>query len=47
MIRKLLILIITLSFTACANVQEKMPKRKACSDDDTGKTLAEVFCKKN
>ena len=46
MIKKILILLVALSFTACANVREKMPTRQECSDDDTGKTLAEVFCKK-
>ena len=43
---KKIILIFALSFTACAGVKDKMPKRSACTGDETGKTLAEVFCKK-
>ena len=46
MINKILILIVALSFTAWAGVKDKMPKRLACTGDETGKTLAEVFCKK-
>ena len=46
MINKILILIVALSFTACAGVKDKMPKRSACTGDETGKTLAEVFCNK-
>jgi hypothetical protein len=46
MIKKILLILVALSFTACSSIQEKMPKRQACTGDETGKTLAEVFCKK-
>ena len=46
MIKKLLLLIVTISLTSCVSIKEKMPKLKACTDDKN-KTLADVFCKKN
>ena len=46
MIKKLLIIIIAVTLTACANIKDKIPKRQACTGDETNKTLAEALCKK-
>ena len=48
MIKKILILFVTITLTSCATIKEKMPSldRKACTDDKA-KTLADIFCKKN
>jgi len=47
MIKKLLLIIITLSLTSCASIKDNMPnvERKACTDEKA-KTLVDVFCKK-
>tara|TARA_B100000780_G_C20892369_1_gene355147 strand:- start:364 stop:507 length:144 start_codon:yes stop_codon:yes gene_type:complete len=47
MIKKLLLIIVTLSLTSCATLKDKIPKveRKACTGEN--KTLADVICKKN
>ena len=44
MIKKILILLLTAAFTSCATIEEKMPKRKACTGEN--KTLADIICKK-
>ena len=46
MIKKLLIIFMTIAFTSCASIKDKMPKRQACTGDETNKTLAEALCKK-
>ena len=46
MIKKILIILIAITFTSCASIKDKMPKRKACTGDETNKTLADVLCKK-
>ena len=47
MIKKLLLIIITLTLTSCASIKEKMPnlERKACTDEEA-KTLTDLICKK-
>tara|TARA_B100000767_G_scaffold246816_1_gene246663 strand:+ start:344 stop:490 length:147 start_codon:yes stop_codon:yes gene_type:complete len=47
MIKKLLLILVTLSLTSCATIKEKMPnvERKACTDEKA-KTLADLVCKK-
>ena len=47
MIKKIILIMITVTLTSCASVQEKVPnlERKACTDEKA-KTLADVFCKK-
>ena len=47
MIKKILILLTAIaftSFTSCAKINDKMPKRKACTGEN--KTLADLICKK-
>ena len=44
MIKNLLILLTTIAFTSCVGIEEKMPKRKACTGEN--KTLADIICKK-
>ena len=46
MIKKIIIILIAIAFTSCATIQDKMPKRKACTGDETNKTLADALCKK-
>ena len=46
MIKKILIILICITFTGCATIGEKIPKRQACTGDETNKTIAEVLCKK-
>jgi len=46
MIKKLLLIFIAVTLTSCASIKEKMPKRQACTGDETNKTLAEAMCKK-
>ena len=47
MIKKITVSLISLILLAsCATISEKMPKRKACTGDETNKTLAEIMCKK-
>tara|TARA_B100000780_G_C20988641_1_gene395284 strand:+ start:303 stop:446 length:144 start_codon:yes stop_codon:yes gene_type:complete len=47
MIKKLLIIIVTLTLTSCASIKEKIPnmERKACTDEKV-KTLSDLMCKK-
>jgi starvation-inducible outer membrane lipoprotein len=44
MIKKILILLTAIAFTSCATINDKMPKRKACTGEN--KTLADIICKK-
>ena len=44
MIKKLLIILTTISLASCASI--KMPERQACMGDEANKTLTEMFCKK-
>ena len=44
MIKKISTILILLVFTGCANIQDKLPKRKAC--DGSKETLADLICKK-
>jgi len=46
MIKKILIILICITFTGCATIGEKIPKRQACTGDETNKTIAEMLCKK-
>ena len=46
MIKILLSLLVLVAFTSCASIKENMPKRQACTGDETNKTLAELACKK-
>ena len=48
MIKRFMLVFATLALTSCATIKEKMPslERSSCTGDETGKTLAEVFCKK-
>jgi hypothetical protein len=47
MIKKILVIFITITLTSCASIKENIPKleRQACTDDKA-KTLSDVFCKK-
>ena len=47
MTKKILTLFTIIALTSCASIKEKMPKRQACTGDETGKTVAEMLCKKN
>ena len=47
MIKKILTLFTIIALTSCASIKEKMPKRQACTGDETGKTVAEMLCKKS
>ena len=44
MIKKILILFTVVTFTSCTTINDKMPKRKACTGEN--KTLADIICKK-
>ena len=44
--KKILIILITITLTSCASLKDKMPERQACTGNESNKTLAEVFCKK-
>ena len=46
MIKKIFLTLIIITLTSCASIKDKMPERQACTGDETGKTLTEVFCKK-
>jgi len=46
MIKKLTLVFLVLVLSGCTSIKEKMPKRPACTGDETGKTLSEVLCKK-
>jgi hypothetical protein len=46
MIKKILLMFVTITLVSCSAITEKMPKRKACTGDETNKTLAEAMCKK-
>ena len=46
MIKKILIIFITITLTSCASIKEKMPERKACTGNETNTTLADMLCKK-
>ena len=47
MIKKLLIILTTITLASCASIKDKIPERQACTGDETGKTIAEMLCKKN
>tara|TARA_Y100000022_G_scaffold43242_1_gene35919 strand:- start:141 stop:275 length:135 start_codon:yes stop_codon:yes gene_type:complete len=44
MIKKILTMFMIILFTGCANIKDKMPKRKACTGEKN--TLADLICKK-
>jgi len=44
MIKKISSIILIIILTGCANFQDKMPKRKACTGENN--TLADLICKK-
>ena len=44
MIKNISTILIIILVTGCANIQDKMPKRKACTGEN--KTLADLTCKK-
>ena len=44
MIKKILIIPVAMTLTSCATISDKMPKRKACTGEETNKTLAEAMC---
>ena len=46
MIKKLLIILTTITLASCASIKNKMPERQACMGDEANKTLTEMFCKK-
>ena len=46
MIKIILTTFIVITLTACASIKDKMPKREACTGNETNKTLADVLCKK-
>ena len=47
MIKSILTFFVIISLSSCASIKEKMPERKACTGNETNKTLVEVLCKKN
>ena len=47
MIKKLFTLLAIATLTSCASIKENMPERQACTGNETGKTIAEMLCKKN
>tara|TARA_B100002051_G_C16626789_1_gene581163 strand:- start:483 stop:617 length:135 start_codon:yes stop_codon:yes gene_type:complete len=44
MIKKISSILIIILLTSCATIQDKMPKRKACTGENN--TLADLICKK-
>ena len=44
MIKKISSVLLIILFTGCATIQEKMPKRKTCTGENS--TLADLVCKK-
>ena len=44
MIKIISSVLIILFLTSCANIKDKMPKRKACTGEN--KTLTDLMCKK-
>ena len=47
MIKKILVIFITITLTSCASIKENIPKlERQASTDDKAKTLSDVFCKK-
>ena len=44
MIKKILIILVAMTLTSCATISDNMPKRKACTGEETNKTLAEAMC---
>ena len=44
MIKKIASILLILTLANCANIQDKMPKRKACTGENN--TLADLICKK-
>ena len=44
MIKKISSIILIILFTGCTTIQDKMPKRKACTGENN--TLADLICKK-
>ena len=47
MIKKITLVFFVFGLASCSSIKEKMPEtRKACTGNETGKTLAELFCKK-
>ena len=46
MIKSIITAFIIITLTSCSTIKDKMPERKACTGNETNKTLAEVLCKK-
>jgi len=46
MIKKILLILVAVTLASCSTITEKMPKRQACTGDETYKTVAEAMCKK-
>jgi hypothetical protein len=46
MIKSIITTFIFIILTSCASIKDKIPERKACTGDETNKTLADVLCKK-
>ena len=44
MIKKIASIFLILALANCANIKDKMPKRKACTGENN--TLADLICKK-
>ncbi len=44
MIKKISSILLILMLASCANIKEKMPKRKACTGENN--SLADLICKK-
>ena len=47
MIKKILTIFTIITLTSCSSIKDKIPERQACTGDETGKTIAEMLCKKN
>ena len=44
MIKKISSILLIILLASCTTIQEKMPKRKACTDEKN--TIADLICKK-
>ena len=45
-IKKILLLLTTITLTSCATLKDNLPERQVCTGNETNKTLSEMVCKK-
>jgi|TARA_B110000114_G_scaffold171960_1_gene198232 hypothetical protein len=46
MIKKILLLLTTITLASCATLKDNLPERPVCTGNETNKTLSEMLCKK-